>query len=489
MNNLREALFPMAAIALLCACGGDDGGATPDAGQIDSGQIDAGTMRNIVGTAMDSYLKADGTVTMTPTDLSAATIAAHVPNDNGEYMVIAGSGNADGTFAINGVATGDFLLQVGAAYQLTDSSTFDFGRNHLGRSDAESAGAGTTVTFNVDGLNNFNGETINLNSPDVQATAFALERLLEPALADGATSITGTLDWGDIILSGLVDGGKGDSVYLTTFTSAQLGNLSVRSISQFAEISGFTMVDAADTTLTGTLAATVNQTVAISIDPADWAPHFADFGPTDVVQPSLGFSTYINPSDQFGDLSLIELFEVSGITDEPIDEILSYANPFPADWDIAAGSGGLGIGFVDAARTTLGLSFIGSGGELTAFAGNVAPRLSLIKAPLVDGNDLMAQTSGPTPTISWTAPTLGISKFYFVSVRQMGVGTRGTLVATLGTSATSIVVPDGIMASGSSYFFEISAVDAGNDYNSAPFRGISFETANSRRPTAPLTVE
>ena len=487
----RVVLIQVVCFVLLSGCGGDSG-STPDAGGPDAGESDASSLRDVTGSVIDAHLFVDGTIEMAPRDLSGETIAAHVPDGNGGYVVVTGSGMANGEFAIANVPEGEYLLQVGRVYRQTKSSTVDRGVNRLGRPDATFVAADTTITFNVDGLNAYAGEAISLNAPDSDATDYFIEGGLEPALLDGATSITGTHNWTTSALPGRIEASKGDLAYLTTNSTVAIGAGAVQTIAQFAEISDLTMIDGQDSTVGATLTdAVADQTVAISIDPANWTPHFADFGPVDVATPGLGMTAYINTSAQFGDLSLIELLAVDASLDSAVSGTVSYANPFPASWEVAAASSSLGLGFIDPpANTTIGISFIGGGGELEAHAADMRPTLGVVKAPEVDGNAFTgAQSSGPTPTISWTAPTLGNPNYYIVSVRQMGDRSRGLLIASIGTPTASVNIPDGVLVAGNRYFFEITAVDDDRDYDNAPGRNSSFDRASSRRPTGPLTIQ
>lgn len=112
--------------------------------------------RTVSGSRINTYVAESHPIRNLPQDGADASVSVLVAEDGG-LREIAGSLEADGTFAVPGVPEGTYWLRysAGAAplYIETDVSAIDLGRVVAGRSDREVVNAaGTRLTFDVTNL-------------------------------------------------------------------------------------------------------------------------------------------------------------------------------------------------------------------------------------------------------------------------------------------------------------------------------------------------
>ena len=110
----------------------------------------------------------------------------------------------------------------------------------------------------------------------------------------------------------------------------------------------------------------------------------------------------------------------------------------------------------------------------------VTPVVSLPQNINVGGNallyDQINKGVGTTPTVSWSAPALGTPTLYQLRVIDLtdltgtdGVKTQRRTVATTYTKGNQVTIPDGIMKSGTNYYFQVIA-EIWDEYDSSkPF--------------------
>ena len=139
---------------------------------------------------------------------------------------------------------------------------------------------------------------------------------------------------------------------------------------------------------------------------------------------------------------------------------MPVANPFPSSWELIA-IGGCSYTFsYGAAQISTGTSVVTNVGGGTASV-SLAPLVGPAQAAKVDGNDWRAdQTLGsPTPTLTWDAPATGTPLVYTVVILKVA-GANVSKVARVRTAGNSFVVPAGLLASGTSYVMQLTAVTA-----------------------------
>ena len=92
----------------------------------------------------------------------------------------------------------------------------------------------------------------------------------------------------------------------------------------------------------------------------------------------------------------------------------------------------------------------------------IAPLVGVVQNPSINGNSFFANQSGVglTPTLTWSAPSVGTATFYRVRVYQLINNDGNTTLANiagLSTQATSLQIPPGLLTAGQTYVFLINA--------------------------------
>jgi hypothetical protein len=106
----------------------------------------------------------------------------------------------------------------------------------------------------------------------------------------------------------------------------------------------------------------------------------------------------------------------------------------------------------------------------------IVPLLGPIQLPQVNGAAATAPLTGvgPTPTLAWTAPATGTPTSYSVELYRLdasGPASTAIRVVTLVTTGTSLRLPPGVLASGSTYLAMVTArAVAGEAPATAPLR-------------------
>jgi hypothetical protein len=123
----------------------------------------------------------------------------------------------------------------------------------------------------------------------------------------------------------------------------------------------------------------------------------------------------------------------------------------------------------------------------------LTPPISLVRSPRIEGVDAFADQvlASTTPTVSWTAPSIGRPTQYSIRVYEVFAvpalaRTQTRRVATVYTPNTSFQLPPGILESGRHYAVSVDAINAPTGSN-APFRSV-LDFARSYTTTGLLTV-
>jgi hypothetical protein len=105
----------------------------------------------------------------------------------------------------------------------------------------------------------------------------------------------------------------------------------------------------------------------------------------------------------------------------------------------------------------------------------LSPIVSPPRQPLVNGRDARQPQEGVgiEPTLSWTAPTIGVAPRYRILVYRIYL--KGSqpflqLDAAISTASTSLRMPPGILKAGSSYIFTLRANRSPGDDETRPNR-------------------
>jgi len=435
----------------------------------------------IHGSQINNFLASSGSV-VEPVDASQLAISAAVPDGTGGFNSIAATGLVDGTFSAPSVPGGSYWLQVQGLPQVwTPSSTVDAGQNVLGRPDVSYPSQPTTLDLDFNGL-------LAWQSPDlivlyVPNTGYWSNNNF--SLNTGDTTLSVAIPW----TQALFTSAEGDQAYVTqlstTSTAASGYSVQVAAASQ-----GPLEIDLGDgdpsADLSGTLQAIpLSYTVRGNIKGSAFAALETAINPNSVPDSSY-FDVEVQPtgaaSGQIGsppDLVFYDGTSKPIRTDVDLGDI-HFGNPYPTAWaQFLDYTHYVRVDYTAPGATTSTSLYAYVEVQSTTMpnaSSPITPVISPVTAPKVGtGNFFGNLTSvGTTPTISWSAPATGTPTGYTLDVLQLSndSGDSGTnLLGTLYTSTTSVQLPAGLLASGNSYIFIITAVnEPGVDYTSAPFK-------------------
>jgi hypothetical protein len=238
------AVRPALAVAAIALAGcnqilGIDDFVTGDAGsvEVDAAPEPDANPTTVTGTSIVSHIRFDGTVENAPEDLSAYTIKAYVPNGDGTFTIVDGTGHEDGTFEIPDVPVGaTYYLMLGyppipnqpdrrPVLWVTDDRTLDLGYHVMGRADGVEAVQASPVILNLTGMSAWGEDDAIYVDSYNNGSEFGNLSVVTNAPAPGATALSGfRFDWRDGYtyhpvgsLPRLLDAAEGDDLYVAHF--------------------------------------------------------------------------------------------------------------------------------------------------------------------------------------------------------------------------------------------------------------------------------
>lgn len=501
VSRLSRLMLLAAAVTVGAACGdgiaegpdamgNPDAMGLPDAMVADAGPdaepgVDAGpNLRNISGAAQQVHVTPAGE-TLIDVDFSTAVVQALVPDETG-FTTHVGTGG-DGTFTIEDVPEGEYILRINADYYVTDSSAVTLSRYVVGRYDAATATMPTTMSFDVDSMPAWDAaDQLFWFDPGSGAYFPAMEYSISPSPMTGTTDLETSVDYAMAPTPRLVNTGEGDEPILSVLSWDNIAQDGIGWVgSTIATFSPDTLVmaDGQAASATGSFTtATLDQQLALDwrvsefLAQASAAHPAAD--PTDYFWFSIRAMAAGSEHGPFGTAyELLTAYPTVG-RDTDISHTLDYARPF--NWDTHGVTNvefyaPLALPGRNAITTPAG--FVYTADVLSDIATNgLAPVVGPPRDLLLDDQDATAERDGigANPVLSWTAPDLGNPAMYRVEVFRLATsgasGSRAVRVARIWTNDTSLKIPPGLLTNGEYYFFRVVAMQSpGLTIASSPF--------------------
>jgi len=447
----------------------------------------AGQGGAVQGSATFSWVNGRGVVDVA-VDYSAATIGAFVESPAGTFTYYPGEGTAAGTFTVPGVPLAPFILSVkeksGASTLLVSSSdtrSFDLGKVQPGRPDLAFSDRSTTgYAFDL-----------TLAMPwddDYWYMAFDFKSVTTspyPApVAAGATKLEIQVGSPYVVL---LDGpGKGDLLAIATIGSSPMSDgFTARTVRSALITDTVVATDGVSTPVLGTLTEPSQKRIT-----ADWRRSEFEAHRAEVFAPATDWASMLwvgaAPAAAVGagmfPLAPLEVDGPVGGPDVMLD--VAYGDPLPDSWVRSVSA---------SVQTTLVLSppdgAVRTQHEATITVTDLADRISdhplrpLVTPALalqVEGRPaLQDQTGiGLTPRLTWQPPAIGTATLYRVTVfkvltmAEASSALNGPTVAELYTVTPSARLPPGILETGRSYYFWVTAIARDGASLSNPFRGV-----------------
>jgi hypothetical protein len=428
-------------------------------------------------------VRADGSVSVVPVDLTGVTVGAWVPTPDGlSYNWRPGSGQINGTFLIPGVESTPYLLQFGATYHLwTSRRTLDLSRAELGRPDVQLEPDGTQLSMQISGLSAWQlNDDVQFTSANAGLGYFSYASCASTSLpgpVEGDTTFLTSIDYvaslqGCGSVAARIDAARGDVLYANQMVarSDPATGADIQELRRSFQTGSLAGPDSGTLLLSGSMTAlpTTSQTVdyrASSFEALALAAH-----PTATLTAT---AVNIGTLPGYGQLGafagwpdLAYLSDSAGKGD--LLPVFTYGTPFPSAWPQ----------FITA-QTSARVSYsvpLPEGGTSTPRSftvytyaqqplenGPVTPLVGPPRALQLNGLGAtgILTSMGLTPLASWTAPSVGTPSYYVVRVYQLFATSTGSTsrlqVAGFTTPQTQLRLPPGVLVPGKHYYLQISS--------------------------------
>ena len=480
----------------------------------------------VSGSWIDTYWTSNGPV-LVPFDLSKASIfpRALIPQPDGSFQTLQGTGNADGTFSIPNVPGGYYWLQPVPAAYWTSSSTFDFGMDtNVPLSSPPPNGTTTTLNFTLNGLDPTQaGDEVAF----LWASAPLLSLAWPAASPAGSTSLTTSS-----IINSNFDFSHSAPAFLAQYEPKTIGALTVSVVGPEATMPGLTLVGRTTNTITQTLAPPAPVSFDLKIKGSAWMPLFSNVGPNSAspqradleleVQPFMPGGTVLSTifgstMPLFGDvqtsftpaaLSPVCIGSRSGPTvpsslatppsEPPITSDqdfgnVQYGDPFPSTWPRVFTFCQTASVPVPIPGSTTPILFQLVDTQISSVPQSpISPLIGQVQNPTINGMSLfVAATIGATgATLMWTAPSGTTPTGYKISPFTAGVLANGVISylpsSEFYTAKTSALLPP--LQAGKTYVFVITAIlDGAANFETQPNRS-ALPIASVSVVSAPIAV-
>jgi hypothetical protein len=432
---------------------------------------------NIRGTRIVTYFTESGQIQV-PHDLTGDLIYALVLDGKGGYVVLAGSGTADGTFTIPHVPGGYYWFGYNYDSFWTGSSIIDLGYDAAGRGYLDSS-AGTTLLLRMSNLSPWQAQDeYQTIIPNVD---YVNSWLLTDSSVLGHTSIDVSTPWDG---APLLDASRHDTTYITQMIDYPLGSDVFRYAGKSSGPLDITLTDGATTNVLVPLGDVfLDRTFHVAIEGPAFEEWRTSVNP-DAVTSSSQLNLDVHPFGLSRGLigntaNLLVYMPRAPITTDQVLGNFVYGNPYPSTWpEVVRYWQTFSVPYT-APGATNALDFsVNFYQESTAVgSGNaIQPAISPVTSATINGMDFFQAQTILTPevTIAWQPPYIGTPSGYRIHLYKIYASGRDSMVqdwAKYYTRQTSAVIPADSFEPGYSFIIRITAASEANvDYARAPYR-------------------
>lgn len=395
-------------------------------------------------------------------------------SDGGRPDYVRGFGNADGTFVVRDVPSGEVTLRLDQNYFVTTQRRLDFqsflGSRLNGREDATSE---STLRLTIRNLEPYaSGRNAMALYFTQNSGGFSnIEAIVRPAVTAGATSIESDLNWANVTSAlgyGLPNAGFGDRGFAFQYRSVSADGGGEYTLLRAGEFGAVTLVNGGTADAITDLIVVNTQSVPLGFDAPAFRALRGSFG-RDTAAATLGVQLVAAPSPA----------PLTSSSQDPVtlaSRFAPEATP-PTSLDVPMGAvpsswGRMFVSYFSVSQPRA----ITDGGTAARFSGGVtvyevgeqipamlSPRLTAVRGAQIAARNFVEDQTGVglTPSLAWTAPTTGTVTSYRVRISR--VATNGSVSDSFSiyTSNPGVTLPPGILATGGAYVFAIDAMSFG----------------------------
>jgi hypothetical protein len=441
--------------------------------------------------------------------LLSSYVAALVPQPDGSFKSLSGTGGTDGTFEVPNVPAGYYWLRLAPRDTYwTSSSTFDVGSDIFVpvTNGAAPTTSTTYINFSFTSLDAVPASgLLQVDTPESVAPLFRSSTNAGSTTAGGAVVIGSNLDFSVI-----------KNAFVRQYEPASFGPVNGYVLGPELTLSNLSLTTGGQNTINGALNPTVPASINLSVQGSAWIPLFDHVAPTTPTITGGGFylsvQPYIaadgtnvslsNPIDLIWPKanSSSSFFTSSAcsanppLTTDVEAGMVQYGDPFPAAWRRTfrvCQTASVAVPVPGGSTQNINLTNTQTTSPPTAI---VKPLLSAVQNPKINGADLFTASTlnSTTVTLSWDPPAIGTPFGYNVAIMSTTTFPNGTVgyfsSTTLGTAKTSMTIPPDLLRSGQTYVFVItSQVDGRANMETSPHRS-SLPVANADVISAPITI-
>jgi Fibronectin type III domain len=483
----------------------------------------------VSGSWIDTNWTSSGPV-LVPFDWSKfpALPRALVPQPDGSFQTVQGSGNSDGTFSIPNVPGGYYWLQSGSASYWTSGSTFDLGTNVnvIATPTPTTNVANTSMSFNFMGLD-------PLQAKDELGFLWLVSPPFTSVFPEGSPAGATSLSTG-LLISTNLDFSQQGTAFLLQYEPETFGTLSSLKLGPTVTLPSLTLLNGASNTINGTLAPSPQNSFELNVKGSGWTPLFSDAGPsspalegadlevttqlfvTDGSVRSIGLSIPLLVGPQPPMPSPLELPSArvcvgsepifsSSFTSTPLPGLppltadqdfgtLQYGDPFPSSWLRVFTFCQTALVPISLPGSTTPISFRIADTQSSALpTAQISPLIGQVQNPTINGMSLFVggTIGAKSVTLSWSAPSGTTPTGYKIETFSPQTTMTGVQVlipsrSSFYTAKTSASLPN--LQAGQTYVFLITALlDGAANFETRPNRS-ALPTASVSVVSAPITI-
>jgi hypothetical protein len=401
--------------------------------------------------------------------------------DDAGVTAIAANVQVDGRFSFPGIPRGVYWLRFGTSWMQTAERSLTLSFESIGRPDRARAGAGTTLSIKMSPLDPWDEQfdSVNLYSSNVGAALEQFELTSPRIPRRGEISFEFSIPYdlySNQLSTPMLDASKGDSAWVTQLRfDLSTNEYRIRTAGLLTPV---TMVSGQTSFAAATLMPVPRTTTPLQIDQASFSTYASDFSadpnqPPGPSFPSIQFVAGPKPRHESLSDGLALLWGFYPTTPVAPPNPLSYPNPFPPAWGatVTVSQGNVlertvanalePRAYFSGVSTTLAIQELGT---------PVAATLSPPKSPQIDAMPFtaLANPVSSSPTVTFSPPELGTPTRYVLRVDQLDLLATRTVSRPVANfyllpTTTRFRLPAGVLVSGQTYVFVLTAVRSGGN--------------------------